>query len=560
MDKLFFERNLLALSQKDPALCARLSGAETTRERYRFLNSRAGEIVPALVNEDGAARPLHSLIDPEKEGNRLVSTLADEGYLIFFGLGGAFHIEAALKRQDVHRVVTVEYDIHGIAELLASKEYIALLGDSRFHLLVDPAAGELEAFILETYQPALFGGIRLIPLRTRTAFDQGAFNAAAEEVSAAIDRLSTDYSVQAYFGRRWFANIIRNLFEAGKQQSALPPVRNAAICAAGPSLDRQLSFLAERRSSRYLIATDTSLPALLQGGFQPDAVVSIDCQHISYYHFMPVTPAPLQIPLFLDLSSPPLLTAQSAAVRFFAGGHPLARYAARYWRSFPEVDTSGANVTYAALSLAECLGAETIELYGADFSYPLGRTYARGTYIYPYFEARQNRLAPLEARHSAFLFRTSLTKKTVGPGAWYYETPSLRAYREVLEAKARRQGARLTAVPGEGAPLNLACSGRSKHQGPYRLFAPGKASMSAKEFLSSYRNAVAALPLPEENMARYLERLAGGAKQILATLLPAAAALKRREHYRRCGPVLEAVKEDALAELDKVLKTGADVC
>jgi hypothetical protein len=60
MDKrFFFERNLLALSPHNPALCSRLSGAETTLDRYRFLEARSGGIVPALVDRSGAAHPLH---------------------------------------------------------------------------------------------------------------------------------------------------------------------------------------------------------------------------------------------------------------------------------------------------------------------------------------------------------------------------------------------------------------------------------------------------------------------------------------------------------------------
>jgi hypothetical protein len=492
------------------------------------------------------------MVDPRREGSRLISLQTGEGFLILLGLGGGYHAAAALERKDIHQVLVIDFDIHGIAELLASKDYIPLLGDPRFHLLVDPSEELLLQFILETYRPALFGGIRLIPLRTRTGLDQNRFNQAAGAVKTAIDQLSADYSVQAYFGQRWFANIIRNIFRAEKQEGSLPPIRHAAICAAGPSLDSQLSLLSERRSSRFLIAADTSLPVLLHRGIPPDAVVSIDCQHISYYHLM--AGIPQGIPLFLDLASPSLLADRSGNPRFFVGGHPLTRYVSRYWRPFPEVDTSGANVTYAALSLAESLGAESIELYGADFSYPLGKTYARGAYIYPYFEIRQNRLNPLEAHHSAFLFRTSLLEKVPRDcGGWYYETPSLRAYREGLEAKSRLPGAELRAAPGLGAPIALVSPRPRPKTGPLRLFAAGRASMGAEEFLAAYRRDVAALPLPDETIARYIAGLDAGASRILITLLPAAAALKRRGNYPQGREVLMAVREYALGELDSVL-------
>jgi hypothetical protein len=518
-------------------------------------------------------------MDPRREGERLIAAAlcvpdaspqstdgkrarSAEGYLVLLGLGGGYYAQAALERQDIHRLLVVDYDIHGIAELLASKEYINIFQDSRFHLLVDPDPEILEAFILETYQPALYGGVRAIPLRTRTELDSLNFGRAGEAVKNAIDRLAGDYSVQAYFGTRWFSNIIRNLFRAEKPERPLPPVRRAAICAAGPSLDIQISRLEESRESRFVIAVDTALPALLYRGIKPDAVVSIDCQHISCCHFM--AGLPRDIPLFLDLASPPLLASLTGNPRFFSGGHPLTRYISRYWRFFPGIDTSGVNVTYAALSLAEYLGAEEIDLYGADFSYPLGRTYARGTYIHPYFEVRQTRLNPQEAQASAFLYRTSLTKKegdngSKSGGSWYYVTPLLQSYRENLEVKARSVNAVLTAIPGLGAPVSFP-KRPPKRREHLRLFATGlaagKTTLKAGEFLENYRAGIAALPRPGQNITAFLRELTEQESLILTTLLPACAAMQRRHSELTAPQTLEAVREYSLKELNAVLNSG----
>ena len=280
--RMNFERNLLALSVSDRRLCARLSAAETTRGRYRFLVSKTAEIVPAAVEKSGSARPLHSLVDPRKEAARIVSTVRGGGLLILLGLGGGYVAEAALDRDDIHGLIVVEYDTDGIAELLAAKEYLRLFGDPRFRLLVDPGSADIEACIIETYRPALLGGIAVLPLRSRTDTLPDRFSAATDTIVATIDSISDDYSVQAYFGKRWFANAIRNLLAADAPVSPLPPARRIAITAAGPSLDGQLGALAAERKSLFLLSTDTALPALLAAGLTPDAVISIDCQHISY--------------------------------------------------------------------------------------------------------------------------------------------------------------------------------------------------------------------------------------------------------------------------------------
>jgi hypothetical protein len=562
MDKQFsFERNLLALSVSDPGLCSRLSGAETTLNRYKFLESRSGEVIPARVDAQGAAHPLHSLVDPRREGDRLVSTLKDEEFLIFLGLGGAFAAEAALARKETGRVLIVEYGIDGVAELFCSREYVKVLGDPRVSLLVDPSPGFLERYILEHYQPALSGGIRALPLRARTEFSSPRFAQAGDAIQNALDRLSADYSVQAYFGTRWFSNIIRNLKKAEEQESPVPPIRrgedglrHAAIIAAGPSLDAQIPLIAEQRKARYLIAADTSLPALLHRGLEPDAVVSIDCQHISYYHFMRGLPS--HIPLFLDLASPPLVAGRAAHPRFFSGGHPLTNYVSRFWRPIPRVDTSGANVTYAALSLAENLGADKIDLYGADFSYPRGRVYARGTYLFPFFEKQQTRLAPLEALFSAFLYRSPLARRGEGD-RWYYETNTLRLYRERLEEKIAGMAAEVRPAPGMGAPINVQSRGGLRREGDglrqdLRIFSSGRARMSAGDFLAGYREEIRRLKPMQGDFNTYARSLEDGERLILATLLPQAAAIRRRESGLTPAEIIEKVREYCVKEIDKV--------
>jgi hypothetical protein len=550
--RYFFERNLLALAQTDPGLCSRLSSAETTLNRYKFLESRSGEIVPALVTPDGGARPLHSLVDPQREGRRFIAACEQEGFLIFLGLGGGFAAAAALEREDVYRVLVIDYDINGMAELLCSREYIKILGDPRFRLLVDSPGELIREYVLDNYQPVFSGGIRMLPLRTRTEWDPARFGQAGDAVGAAVDAVSADYSVQAYFGTRWFSNIIRNIFRAEEPYSPLPPIRRAAVCAAGPSLDLQIPRLLEkRREGFFVFAADTSLPSLLLKGLEPDGVVSIDCQHISYYHFMGGLPR--GIFLFPDLASPPLVVSQSERPYFFSGGHPLSLYISRYWRSLPAVDTAGANVTYAALSLADKLGAGEIELYGADFSYPLGRSYARGTYIYPYFENRQNRFSPLEELFSAFLYRSPSLKRVEGKSAWYYETRSLTMYRRGVEEKKFR--AELIPVPGLGPPLDIRKNREPFSPGEFSLFAAGRASMGAGEFLDTYRRDIRALPLPRGGAAAYLEKLNPREKQILITLIPEAAAIKRRRPELNTAELFEAVQDYCLGEIGRVLET-----
>ena len=155
---------------------------------YTFLTAKNNEIVPVING-----LPLHSTIDPLREAEKLLATIPeDTGFLIFLGLGGGFAPLAALKNGA--RVIVIDYDKSAVNQLLASKDYSPLLNNHNFTLLTDPQINDIQEFILTNYKPALHGGVRVIPLRTRTDHDKELFENAATVIQKAIETTSGDYT------------------------------------------------------------------------------------------------------------------------------------------------------------------------------------------------------------------------------------------------------------------------------------------------------------------------------------------------------------------------------
>ena len=533
-------------------------------KHYTFEKSRSGETVPVICIPVGNAQALHSMVDPVREAQRIVSQIAeDTGFLIFLGLGGGFACEAALDHTQA-QIIAIDFGSDGIKELLAGRDYSKLLKSDRFSLLVDFENDNIKNFILENYKPSLSGGIKIIPLRARIEQDRRKFEEANEAIQNAIDIITGDYSVQSHFGLRWYKNILRNIksLACSNELKIEFPQEEAAIIAAGPSLDRQIDALFElKEKNAFFISTDTALGALVHYNIKPDAVMSIDCQHLSYYHFMgaDVKKMLADIPLVLDIASPPMLGCLSAVPFFFASGHPLAQYICRAWRSLTTLDTSGGNVTYSCLSLAESLGAKRITLFGADFSYVGCQTYARGTYINPYFSLRQNRLSPLESEMSAFLYRSPFLPVNDSPADSerknYRETVQLRFYRNRLEEKASKMDAFVDCAKGFGAPVNIinkAPYAKYRTQSPAHSEESSGKYMSGTEFLIQYRNDIAALPETGNN-ADYLKLLNAKEKDVFTTLLPYAAAVRKRDKKIKPKGLIEEVKRLCIAEIDTIL-------
>jgi hypothetical protein len=219
------------------------------------------------------------------------------------------------------------------------------------------------------------------------------------------------------------------------------------------------------------------------------------------------------------------------------------------------VDASGGNVTYACLSLAENLDAEEIGVYGADFSYPQGQIYSRGAYIYPYFDTRQHRLSPKETLFSAFLYRSPLVKTPGnGPDGWYYETATLNRYRASLETKAAAMEIPVRPARGRGAPISIRQTGQKRSPRTLRIFAAGQERKSAAAFLEEYRNRITALPPLGKNIPACLAALTGEERAVFITLLPQAAAIKRRESGLGPAEIIGAARDYSIGQIDKIIR------
>jgi len=520
------KRNLLALSTKNAALSFKTGRAEFA-ENCRIIKSRTGTPVPVL-RLNGREYPLHSTFNPLKEGINFYKSFSTGGYLVFLGFGAGYHILPFLERDDISGILIIDKDISLFKAVLNQIDLRSFILDPRVNFLIDTGPDEINQYLLSNYFPAVTGDLQTLSLRSRIQSDNKYFTLSVESIKKAISTLSDDYTVQSYFGKKWFSNTVSNLKTAQRSTITLKPVKEALITGAGPSLEIQLEELEERHKTGFLIATDTSLPVLTKNGITPDVVISIDCQHITYHHFL--SGFPDDIPLVMDLASPAGLTAITENSVFFTSGHPFSLYVNSHWRRFPLIDISGGNVSHAAVSLADKLGAQKIYLFGTDFSYPEGKTYSRGSYIYPYFTSKSGKINSIESLFFNFLMRNSrIVKEKTGDTIRYTTRPMI-SYKERLEHAAAKLNGTVIPVKGRGVPL-LINSGKKRtlHDNKIvgRVFSAGPPSGNWRSFLLDYDNGLSKLPRPKKSLSSYFEKLSTAEKDLCTTLFPASASFRK---------------------------------
>jgi hypothetical protein len=510
--------------------------------------------VPGL-RAGAAIIPFHSLYDPTREAQNLSESLGDDGCFVMLGLGSGHLVRKLLERSGTYSIVIVERSAAVLRALVDNLPFEDVLADPRVSVIVD--LDGVQPAILASWRPVLMAGIRSVPLRPWCEAEPDFFREAGTMVQAAIESTRADYGVQAHFGKRWMANILANLEPAQSLEARPKRILAARITAAGPSLDLSLEMLRDETAQGALLATDTTLPTLLRSGIVPDAIISIDCQNHGFRHFVPGLP-PSAL-LVLDLASPAPLARLSRNTLFIRSGHPFVSYASALWKKLPAVDTSGGNVTQAAISLANEWGAGSIHLYGADFSYPNGKSYARGTYMYDYFQMGENRFSPLEAGFYSFLFRsTDFRRERIGAG-WRYESELLTGYRDRLVAMMRSLDSQVNPIPGLGLPIPrwdppapIAPANR-----PGSDWEPSSPFCDWKDFLSGYAEQLAALSGFSSNPARYFAQLSDPHRQLWNTILPVAA----RCSYERDGPppgpdALETAREWVIARARRTVESS----
>ena len=495
------DTNLAAFSSRQPRAAGQIRGA-TTDPQVVLRRSRSGLPVPAIVVA-GREVCLHSRYDPLREAERLFEA-GPTGFVVSFGLGAAHHLRRFLASPDTFAVVVVEPRSGRVRSLLERIDLTDVLADGRVTLLVEPTPHDIHRAVLDLYLPALAGALRSISLEPVVREDPDFHRAAAVALRDAVERTLDDLATQRRFGRRWFAHTLANLALAEASPAAAPRHPTVLIAAAGPSLELNRRLLLHAPGP--ILATDTSLPALLSHGVQPSVAVTVDCQQVGYHHFLKGVPADTL--LALDLASPPTIARTTCRRLFLATAHPFSAYLAGGWRPFPAIDTSGGNVTHAAVSLALGAGAREIHLVGADFAYPLGDPYARGCYLDPYFRARECRLSPYQSALLGFVYDRPGVSRVVRSGQPVYTTALMDRYRNRLDVfgEWEREGPGYLVLRSDGqspAPPTEAAAG------------------NWRSFLATYRRNLVALPEPPAPLHAHWRGLSLAERRLWLTILPA---------------------------------------
>lgn len=593
MNNILYKKNLKALSilssevakgKKDISI-----SIETARNR---------SLVPIIIAENSDRLQLHSLFNPEAEAEKLyLGSRKEGGFVIIYGLGGGYHITPYLKDVTVENILVIDTGINYLHSLLEKIDFTEIFLNSKIDILIDPDYSVLESVITEKYLPTISGNLDIFHLKNRVLNQSDFFSKITEQINAILKNISVDFASQAFFGKRWFKNIIGNLPYA-QETKPFPFIKlnsmkkKAAVIGAGTSLEKQIKHLKSACSTSILIATDTSVKYLLANNIVPDFIVSIDCQHITYNHLL--GSGAENIPIIMDIGSPLFLSRFFKNRIYFASGNPLAKMTASKWRNFQFIDTAGGNVGYSAVAVSLAIGITDITLYGIDYSYLNYKPYCRDTFIYKHFDKKSNRLNSSENSVFSFAVGSNLYQ-TEKKGV--FSNSLMDFYYNSMNSFVKKSNAFIRTAPEAPREIFYSGSGREniiappfrKHIQPHScefahrdsyecnymqrdtamfsdrsnnvqdFHAPISSMQHWSDFLIQYKSDLKALPLhlsdTKESFNSYFSRLSNKERELWATLFPVCATIRKEMKNKKvsAAEILSITKNWSLNEIEKTL-------
>ena len=538
----YYKGNAYALSQRFPTIFHKIekyhtqSYSHNISVRYR-INPLHAHGISMQFNDTHKWVWMYSSVNPTREAMRICSNIAGEPLIIFISaLGNSYLVEEVQKRFQSADIIVIERDIQLLSCALQSRDITSLLYCPQVHVCYIDNLSDIHDLVHSLYVPSLHGKAcmlwnaplikHLYPWKRTCAMVQNS-------LQESFDTLS----IYKKLGRRWFHNMCINGKKMHIQSAAhISPCSLAhtiAIVAAGPQLDHQLPLLhnnqQQYRNNEYaVIATDSALPILQQHNISIDACITIDSQLSSYLHFIDSNID--DIPLYTDFAIHPLVNRIASSPIPIASSHPLAVMVGQYF-SFP-ISHRATHVTQSAFVLAATHSPPTILLYGVDYGYMHGKSYASGAYIPTHHLYHSNYLSTFESLSLFFSWQYNNDPTTLRKGhkiiPHFFST-----YKEQLMQCIKEHGYTMKEEEDSGlivCTMQQESLSQRSDTHEHLMQSLAHTHIEWEKFLIQYEECVRTLPSPHPPYLSYIQHLKQEETLTLLSLLPLMTHIRQNEH------------------------------
>ena len=370
--------NLAALEKRDISLWKQIqsyheayekeTAAGTWQGRHHLEATNSGAFTMAGQDEKGSYY-YHSNVNPETEAAAFADYYYDEesdSYVIW-GLGLGYHIKEMFRLDDGIRIQVFENDLDVIYHCLMAVDLSNLIANKRFSLIYDPDFKKIIPALDNITENLIIHSPSLRHIRdTRIR----------EQMEMFFIRDSGKQDTGIPFG----SNSRENFKHYDGYIDELKPEfegKDVIIVAAGPSLDKNVELLRNKKPGIIILAVETVFRKLLKLGIDVDYMIVTDANSRIYSHLAGLEEE--QIPMLY------LATAYKGYSMNYCGkkylicqnGYDRAQELAKQkgWHLYE----TGGSVSTTALDVCIYLGCKSIAFIGLDLAYTDNLAHATDT-------------------------------------------------------------------------------------------------------------------------------------------------------------------------------------
>ncbi len=381
----FLSSNLKLLKLKDPLLYEKILKADSAVVKEKIFDK--DQILSLTIPGKGEQPLVFQSKKSDQNVLRLTSykNLKDYEVVVIEGFGLGEHVQEIIEvSADSTFILVIEQNIEFFKEII---NYIDLkpFFVERVCLSVNESPFQATRKRLEDY----FG---VYTIKDINVFRNPASIELAPDYYEEIDRQLEELSEVAKqnqatlkkFSGIWQRHILSNLksvvIEPGINElfnkfQGIP----AIIVSAGPSLDKNIHWIAGATGKAIIMVVDTAYKSLLRYGIKPDFVISLDALEDNYRHLEGIREEETCL-IANPVAYPSIIKEYHGPVFIMNFGDPLMFWIENCIGKKGET-LSGGSIATAVFDLAHKLGCSPIILVGQDLSYPSGRAYAEWCYF-----------------------------------------------------------------------------------------------------------------------------------------------------------------------------------
>lgn len=400
--------------------------APGTAERLQRVLPRR---IQQITNDDGSANLrtiapggliyyVHAQNNPLQEARSWCTPSSKDKVLFVYGAGLGYGFDALqpwLQEDKERTVVFLEDDLEILFHLLHSDRAKQMLFDKQVRLVfLDEEQNAIKKLALEfaLQQYSLLA----LPFYAKTKAER--FSHLKQLIHFYMDPNMSLQKEYGNYSQNFFSNFYQNMLRLpgaylGTKLFGQFANMPAIICGAGPSLGKNLSFLATLRDNALIFAGGTAMNALNTIGFCPHFGVAIDPNQAQFTRL--IMNQAFSVPYFYRnrVHSEALQTIHGNHL-YITGtpGQPISQwFEQQLGIENGQTLDEGLSVLNFSLSIAHALGCNPILFVGADLAYTKEESYAQGIQNHPIHVHKQHFITKSE--HEDVITRLDIHNKPI---------------------------------------------------------------------------------------------------------------------------------------------------